>query len=190
MCQQVESFQKKIIVGSGDDLAVSQCIRHSVNQEEKTATMNLSFWQFSCHSRNRYNCCCFTALILAPEKQSLRLKEVSGADAEQYADGLRWKLQRLVPGADGFSLTFYHMISFILYNGSFAVMQCLAQLRPRGGEALSHPVDTMSFNLNRNLAAMGRALTLLADAEQSLDECSSCLLRDVIVSEAQAVEHN
>ena len=51
-------------------------------------------------------------------------------------------------------------------------------------------MDTMSLNLSRNLAAMGRALTLLADAEQSVDDCSYCLLRDVIVSEAQAVEHN
>ena len=51
-------------------------------------------------------------------------------------------------------------------------------------------MDTMSLNLRRNLAAMGRALSLLADAEQSLDDCSYCLLRDVIVSEAQAVEHN
>ena len=82
------------------------------------------------------------------------------------------------------------MIGFVQNNGSLAVMQCLAQLRSRGGEALSHPVDIMSFNLSRNLAAMGRTLTLLADAKQSLDECSSCLLRDVIVSEAQAVEHN
>ena len=48
----------------------------------------------------------------------------------------------------------------------------------------------MSFNLNRNLVPMGRALDLLADSEQSLDECSSCFLRAVIVSEAQAVEHN
>ena len=37
---------------------------------------------------------------------------------------------------------------------------------------------------------MERALGLLADAEQALEDCSSCLVRDVIVSEAQAAEHN
>ena len=30
----------------------------------------------------------------------------------------------------------------------------------------------------------------LADAERALEDCSSCLVRDVIVSEAQAAEHN
>ena len=30
----------------------------------------------------------------------------------------------------------------------------------------------------------------LADAEQALEDCSSCLARDVIVSETQATEHN
>ena len=30
----------------------------------------------------------------------------------------------------------------------------------------------------------------LADAERALENCSSCLARDVIVSEAQAAEHN
>ena len=38
--------------------------------------------------------------------------------------------------------------------------------------------------------AMERALGFLADAERALDDCSSCLARDVIVSEAQAIEHN
>ena len=38
--------------------------------------------------------------------------------------------------------------------------------------------------------AMERALSLLADAERALEDCSSCLASDVIVSEAQAVEHN
>ena len=38
--------------------------------------------------------------------------------------------------------------------------------------------------------AMERALGYLADAEQALEDCSSCLARDVIVSEAQATEHN
>ena len=37
---------------------------------------------------------------------------------------------------------------------------------------------------------MERALGFLADAERALDDCSSCLARDVIVSEAQATEHN
>ena len=48
----------------------------------------------------------------------------------------------------------------------------------------------MSFNLSRNAVAMERALGFLADAERALDDCSSCLARDVIVSEAQATEHN
>ena len=48
----------------------------------------------------------------------------------------------------------------------------------------------MSFNLSRNAVAMERALGFLADAEGSLEDCSSCLARDVIVSEAQAAEHN
>ena len=38
--------------------------------------------------------------------------------------------------------------------------------------------------------AMERALGYLADAERALEDCSSCLARDVIVSEAQAAEHN
>ena len=38
--------------------------------------------------------------------------------------------------------------------------------------------------------AMERALSLLADAERALEDCSSCLAREVIVSEAQAAEHN
>ena len=38
--------------------------------------------------------------------------------------------------------------------------------------------------------AMDRALSLLGDAERALDECASCLVRDVIVSDAQALDHN
>ena len=38
--------------------------------------------------------------------------------------------------------------------------------------------------------AMERALSYLADAERSIDDCASCLASDVIVSEAQAAEHN
>ena len=38
--------------------------------------------------------------------------------------------------------------------------------------------------------AMQRALGFLADAEGSLEDLSSCLARDVIVSEAQAAEHS
>ena len=48
----------------------------------------------------------------------------------------------------------------------------------------------MSLNLSRNAVAMERALSYLADAESSIDDCASCLARDVIVSEAQAAEHN
>ena len=48
----------------------------------------------------------------------------------------------------------------------------------------------MSLNLSRNAVAMERALDFLADAERALEDCSSCLVRDVIVSEAQAAEHN
>ena len=48
----------------------------------------------------------------------------------------------------------------------------------------------MSLNLSRNAVAMERALGYLADAERALEDCSSCLARDVIVSEAQATEHN
>ena len=38
--------------------------------------------------------------------------------------------------------------------------------------------------------AMERALSHLADAESAIDDCASCLARDVIVSEAQAADHN
>ena len=48
----------------------------------------------------------------------------------------------------------------------------------------------MSLNLSRNAVAMERALGFLADAERALEDCSSCLARDVIVAEAQAAEHN
>ena len=55
-------------------------------------------------------------------------------------------------------------------------------------EAASHPDLLMSLNLSRNAVAMERAY--LADAERALEDCSSCLVRDVIVSEVQAAEHN
>ena len=48
----------------------------------------------------------------------------------------------------------------------------------------------MSLNLSRNAVAMERALGFLADPERALEDCSSCLASDVIVSEAQAAEHN
>ena len=48
----------------------------------------------------------------------------------------------------------------------------------------------MSLNLSRIAVAMERALGFLADAERALEDCSSCLARDVIVSKAQAAEHN
>ena len=48
----------------------------------------------------------------------------------------------------------------------------------------------MSLNLSRNAVAMEKALGFLADAERALEDCSSCLARDVIVSDAQATEHN
>ena len=38
--------------------------------------------------------------------------------------------------------------------------------------------------------AMEKAISLLKEAERCLDECRLCLLRDVIVSEGQAAEHN
>ena len=57
-------------------------------------------------------------------------------------------------------------------------------------EAASHPDLLMSLNLSRNAVAMERALGHLADAERALEDCSSRLVRDVIVSEAQAAEHN
>ena len=49
-------------------------------------------------------------------------------------------------------------------------------------EAASPTGLLMSFKL--------RALGFLADAERALEDRSSCLARDVIVSEAQATEHN
>ena len=57
-------------------------------------------------------------------------------------------------------------------------------------EAASPTGLLMSLNLSRNAVAMERALGYLADAERALENCSSCLARDVIVSEAQAAEHN
>lgn len=46
------------------------------------------------------------------------------------------------------------------------------------------------LNLSRNVVAMEKAISLLKEAERCLDECRLCLLRDVIVSEGQAAEHN
>ena len=57
-------------------------------------------------------------------------------------------------------------------------------------EAASPTDLLMSLNLSRTAVAMERALGFLADAERALEDCSSCLARDVIVSEAQAAEHN
>ena len=52
------------------------------------------------------------------------------------------------------------------------------------------PTDLlMSLNLSRNAVAMERALSL-AEAERSIDDCASCLARDVIVSDAPAADHN
>ena len=48
----------------------------------------------------------------------------------------------------------------------------------------------MLLNLSQNAVAMDKALSHLAEAERSLEDCSTCLVRDVIVSEAQAAEHN
>ena len=53
-------------------------------------------------------------------------------------------------------------------------------------EAASPTGLLMSLNLSRNAVAMERALGFLADAERALEDCSSCLARDVIVSEAQS----
>ena len=48
----------------------------------------------------------------------------------------------------------------------------------------------MELNLSRNAAAISKSVNLLADADKMIDECSACLLREVIVSEAQAADHN
>ena len=66
----------------------------------------------------------------------------------------------------------------------------MAQLFCHVREAASPTDLLMSLNLSRNAVAMERALGFLADAERALEDCSSCLARDVIVSEAQAAEHN
>ena len=70
------------------------------------------------------------------------------------------------------------------------ISSCLGSALLQGREAASHPVLLMSLNLSRNVVAMEKALRHLAEAERSLEDCSSCLVRDVIVSEAQAAEHN
>lgn len=48
----------------------------------------------------------------------------------------------------------------------------------------------MSLTLSRNAVAMERAIGMLTEAARHIDDCMSCLLRDVIVSEAHAAEHN
>ena len=74
----------------------------------------------------------------------------------------------------------------LIYFSVFVFGLATRQVR----EAASHPDLLMSLNLSRNAVAMERALGHLADAERALEDCSSCLVRDVIVSEAQAAEHN
>ena len=66
----------------------------------------------------------------------------------------------------------------------------MAQLLTLSRGAFSLTDLLMSLNLSRNAVAMERALSYLADAESSIDDCASCLARDVIVSEAQAADHN
>ena len=72
----------------------------------------------------------------------------------------------------------------------YRLQRILAQLLCHVREAASPTDLLMSLNLSRNAVAMERALGFLADAERALEDCSSCLARDVIVSEAQAAEHN
>ena len=59
-----------------------------------------------------------------------------------------------------------------------------------GQEGTLSPYSVMELKLSRNAAAISESMTLLADADRMIDECSACLLREVIVSEAQAVDHN
>ena len=66
----------------------------------------------------------------------------------------------------------------------------MAQLFRLVREAASPTDRLISFNSSRNAVAMEKAFGFLADAERALEDCSSCLARDVIVSEAQATEHN
>ena len=48
----------------------------------------------------------------------------------------------------------------------------------------------MELNLSRNAAAVHKSLDMLAEADRMIEECSACLLREVIVSEAKATDHN
>ena len=85
----------------------------------------------------------------------------------------------------------YVLLYLFIHNTiTLSISSCLGSAPVQGGEAASHPVQLMSLNLSRNVVAMEKALRHLAEAERSLEECSSCLVRDVIVSEAQAAEHN
>ena len=75
----------------------------------------------------------------------------------------------------------FHLISTSMIFGS-------APCRVR--EAASPTDLLMSLNLTRNAVAMERAFGFLAGAERALEDSSLGLVRDVIVSEAQAAEHN
>ena len=60
---------------------------------------------------------------------------------------------------------------------------------------MDHKLSRLSSGAGREgilspCAADVAALRHLAEAERYLEECSSCLVRDVIVSKAQAAEHN
>ena len=66
-----------------------------IHQEEKSATNQTIFLVIQLSFADNY--CCFTTLILALEAVPT-LKDVSEVDAEQYADGLRRKLQCSFPG--------------------------------------------------------------------------------------------
>ena len=85
-----------------------------------------------------------------------------------------------------------HVLLYLFIHNTFTLLisSCLGSAPVQGGGAASHPVQLMSLNLSRNVVAMEKALRHLAEAERSLEECSSCLVRDVIVSEAQAADHN
>ena len=67
---------------------------------------------------------------------------------------------------------------------TFGSASCLVR------EAASPTDLLMSLNLRRNAVAMEKAFGFLADAERALEDCSSCFMREVIVFEAQAAEHN
>ena len=66
-----------------------------------------------------------------------------------------------------------------LFIHSFIDLKRLGAAPVQGGGAASHLLQLMSLNLNRNVVAMEKALRHLAEAERSLEECSSCLVPDV-----------